>query len=152
MRPLVREAEVRDLQEILFLYEQLFLNTDQAEENRAIIIREHKKAFFEIKQNPNHHLLVAEVEGIVAGTLAIIIIPNLSHMGKPWAIIENVIVDRSCRRLGVGSSLLRCAIQLAKEHNCFRVILSSSKHRDGSHKFYESAGLAAYGYSFKVHL
>jgi len=152
VRPLVREAEVRDLQEILFLYEQLFLNTDQAEENRAIIIRKHKKAFFEIKRNPNHRLLVAEIEGIIAGTLAIIIIPNLSHMGKPWAIIEDVIVDASCRRLGVGSSLMQRAIQLAKEHDCFRVILSSSKHRDGSHKFYASAGLEAYGYCFKVHL
>jgi len=152
VRYLIREADAGDIQEILFLYEQLFLNTDQAEENRAIIIREHEKAFFEIKQNPNHHLLVAEVEGIVAGTLAIIIVPNLSHMGKPWAIIEDVIVDRSCRRFGVGSSLMQRAIQLAKEHDCFRVILSSSKQRDGSHKFYESVGLEAYGYSFKAHL
>jgi GNAT superfamily N-acetyltransferase len=84
--------------------------------------------------------------------LAIIIIPNLSHMGKPWAIIEDVIVDRSRRRFGVGSSLMQRAIQLAKEHDCFRVILSSSKHRDDSHKFYESVGLEAYGYSFKAHL
>jgi GNAT superfamily N-acetyltransferase len=152
VRPLIREADVRDIQDILFLYEQLFSNTEQAGENRAARIREHKKALFEIKQNPNHHLLVAEIEGIVVGTLAIIIIPNLSHMGRPWAIVEDVIVDEPHRRLGIGYLLIQRAIQLAKERNCFRVILSSSKQRDDSHKFYESVGLEAYGYSFKVHL
>ena len=152
VKPLVREADVRDIQDILLLYEQLFSNTDQAEINRAAKIREHKKALFEIKHNPNHHLLVAEIEGIVVGTLAIIIIPNLSHMGRPWAIVEDVIVDESHRRRGIGSLLMQRAIQLAKGRDCFRVILSSSKQRDDSHKFYESVGLEAYGYSFKVHL
>jgi GNAT superfamily N-acetyltransferase len=151
-KPLVREADVRDIQDILLLYEQLFSNTDQAEINRAAKIREHTKALFEIKQNQNHHLLVAEIEGMVVGTLAIIIIPNLSHMGRPWAIVEDVIVDESHRGLGIGSLLMQRAIQLAKERDCFRVILASSKQRDESHKFYESLGLEAYGYSFKVHL
>jgi GNAT superfamily N-acetyltransferase len=152
VKPLVREGDVRDIQDILLLYEQLFSNTDQAEANRAAKIRGHKKALSEIKQNPNHHLLVAEIGGIVVGTLAIIVIPNLSHMGRPWAIIEDVIVDELHRGRGIGSLLIQRAIQLAKGRDCFRIILSSSKQRNDSHKFYESVGLEAYGYSFKVHL
>jgi GNAT superfamily N-acetyltransferase len=145
-------SDVRDIQDILLLYEQLFSNTDQAEVNRATKIREHKKALFEIKQNPNHHLLVAEIEGIIVGTLAIIIIPNLSHMGRPWAIIEHVIVDELHRGRGLGSLLMERAIQLAKGRDCWRVILSSNKQLIDSHKFYESVGLEAYGYSFRVYL
>ncbi len=148
----VRKARLSDLQDITRLYAQLFAGTDQAKENEETILSAHHTALLEIDRNPNASLLVAESSDRVLGTLSVIIIPNLSHQGRHWAIIENVVVDKSVQRASVGTALVRHAIALARKRNCFRIILSSSVHREDSHKFYESLGFQQYGYSFKKYL
>ena len=148
----IREARVSDLQSILNLYAQLFSNTDQAEENRGDVLPSHCKAFSEIDQNPDSYLLVAESSGGVLGTLALTMISNLSHRGRRWALIENVVVDEHARRSSIGTALMQYAIALAREQGCFRAVLSSSVHRETSHKFYKRLGLEAYGYSFERYL
>jgi predicted N-acetyltransferase YhbS len=147
----VREATLDDLQCILELYAQLFSNTDQASENRRELLSAHYEAFSEIKRSPDSYVLVAESAGAVVGTVAISMIPNLSHCGRPWVVIENVVVDERARKSSIGASLMQHAIGLARARGCFRVILSSSVHREGSHKFYQRLGLEAFGYSFNIH-
>ncbi|MGZ4862461.1 MAG: N-acetyltransferase family protein [Halobacteriota archaeon] len=147
----VREATLDDLQCILELYAQLFSNTDQASENRTELLSAHYEAFSEIKRSPDSYVFVAESAGAVVGTIAISMIPNLSHGGRPWAVIENVVVDERARKSSIGATLMRHAIDLAQARGCFRVILSSSVHREGSHKFYQRLGLGAFGYSFNMH-
>ncbi len=148
----IRRARSRDLQGILQLYAQLFARTDQTEENTETILPAHRTAFSEIDRDSNTSLLVAESSGRVLGTLSVTIVPNLSHRGRRWAIIENVVVDRSIQRASVGTALMQYAIALAQERDCFRIVLSSSVHRKDSHRFYESLGFEAYGYSFKRYL
>lgn len=148
----IRRARSSDLQGILQLYAQLFARTDQAEENAETILPAHRTALSEIDRDSNTSLLVAESSGRVLGTLSVTIVPNLSHRGRHWAIIENVVVDRSIRRASVGTALMQYAIALAQERDCFRIVLSSSVHRKDSHRFYESLGFEAYGYSFKRYL
>ncbi|MGA9080669.1 MAG: GNAT family N-acetyltransferase [Halobacteriota archaeon] len=94
----VREATLDDLQCILELYAQLFSNTDQASENRRELLSAHYEAFSEIKRSPDSYVFVAESAGAVVGTIAISMIPNLSHCGRPWAVIENVVVDERARK------------------------------------------------------
>jgi predicted N-acetyltransferase YhbS len=147
----VREATLDDLQCILELYAQLFSNTDQASENRRELLSAHYEAFSEIKRSPDSYVFVAESAGAVVGTIAMSMIPNLSHCGRPWAVIENVVVDERARKSSIGASLMQHAIGLAPARGCFRVILSSSVHREGSHKFYQRLGLEAFGYSFNIH-
>jgi len=148
----IREAVIDDLPGILDLYAQLFSNTDQASQNSKELLPAHYEAFSEIEQSPNCDLIVAERAGAVIGTLAITIIPNVSHCGKHWAVIENVVVDKRARESSVGTAMMQHAIALARAGGCFRVVLSSSVHREGSHKFYHSLGLEAFGYSFSVFL
>jgi predicted N-acetyltransferase YhbS len=147
----VREATLGDLQCILKLYAQLFSNTDQASENGTELLSAHYDAFSEIKRSPDSYVFVAESAGAVVGTIAISIIPNLSHGGRPWGVIENVVVDERARKSSIGATLMRHAIDLARAQGCFRVILSSSVHREGSHEFYQRLGLEAFGYSFNMH-
>jgi len=141
-----------DLQSILNLYAQLFSNTDQAEENTGDVLPSHRKALSEINRSPDSYLLVAESSGNVLGTLSLTMIANLSHRGRRWAVIENVVVDEHARRSSIGTALMQYAIALALDQGCFRVVLSSSVHRETSHKFYERLGLKAYGYSFERYL
>jgi len=145
---MIREAKVDDLPHIVKLYAQLFSNTDQAAENGTQVCSAHYDAFAEIEKSATSFLFVAEIAGAVVGTLAITIIPNVSHCGKHWAVIENVIVDEQARKSRIGSIMMRHAIALARAHGCFRVVLSSSVEREGSHKFYRSLGLDVFGYSF----
>jgi len=149
---LIREAVIDDLPDILNLYAQLFSNTDEATQNRKELLPAHYEAFLEIEQSQNCDIFVAERAGAVIGTLAITIIPNVSHCGRHWAVIENVVVDETARESSVGTAMMRHAIAVARAQGCFRVVLSSSVHREGSHKFYHSLGLEAFGYSFSVFL
>lgn len=148
----IRKAQLHDLQDILRLYAQLFAQTDQAEENAEAVLPAHRAAFLEIDRDPNTRLLVAESSGRILGTLSVTIVPNLSHQGRRWAIVENVVVDKSAQRASVGTALMHHAIALVRERDCFRIILSSSAHRKESHRFYESLSFDAYGYSFKRYL
>jgi len=147
----VREATLDDLQCILELYAQLFSNTDQASENGRELLSAHYEAFSEIKRSPDSYVFVAESAGAIVGTVAISILSNLSHCGRPWAVIENVVVRERARKSSIGAALMQHAIGLARARGCFRVILSSSVHREGSHKFYQRLGLEAFGYSFNMH-
>ncbi|MGZ4920114.1 MAG: N-acetyltransferase family protein [Halobacteriota archaeon] len=148
----IRKARLSDLQGILQLYAQLFAGTDQAEENAETITPAHRTTFSEIDRDPGTSLLVAESSGRVLGTLSVTIVPNLSHRGRHWAIIENVVVDKDIQRASVGTALVQYAIALAQERDCFQIVLSSSVHRKDSHRFYKSLGFEAYGYSFKRYL
>jgi Acetyltransferase (GNAT) family. len=106
----------------------------------------------EIEQSPICALFVAERAGAVIGTFAITIIPNVSHCGRRWAVIENVVVDERGRESSVGTVMMQHAIARAQAQGCFRVVLSSSMHRGGSHKFYRGLGLEPFGYSFSLFL
>ncbi len=148
----IRKARLSDIQDILQLYAQLFSHTDQAEENLETMLPAHRTAFFKIDRDENSRLFVAESSGDVLGTLFVTVVPNLSHQGRRWAIIENVVVNKELQRASIGTALMKAAIAFAQERNCFRIVLSSSAHRKDSHMFYESLGFEAYGVSFKRHL
>jgi N-acetylglutamate synthase-like GNAT family acetyltransferase len=148
----IREAVIDDLPSILDLYAQLFSNTDQASQNNKELLPEHSNAFSKIEQSPNCVLFVAERAGAIIGTLMITIIPNVSHCGRCWAVIENVVVEKRAREASVGTAMMQHAIALAREQGCFRVVLSSSLQRGRSHKFYRSLGLEPFGYSFSMFL
>jgi L-amino acid N-acyltransferase YncA len=145
---MIREARADDLPHVVKLYAQLFSNTDQAAENGAQVCSAHYDAFAEIEKSETSFLLVAEAAEAVVGTLAITIIPNVSHCGKKWAVIENVIVDERARKSRIGSIMMQQAVALARDRGCFRVVLSSSAERKDSHKFYRSLGFDEFGYSF----
>lgn len=51
-------------------------------------------------------MIVAEEDGKVIGTSMLTIVPNLTHGGKPWIIVENVVVDNEYRRTGAGKLLM----------------------------------------------
>jgi predicted N-acetyltransferase YhbS len=144
----IRAARAGDLPHIVKLYAQLFSNTDQAAENGTRVRSSHYDAFAEIEKSETSFLLVAEAAEAVVGTLAITIVPNVSHCGKKWAVIENVVVDKQARKSRIGSVMMRHALALARARGCFRVVLSSSIEREGSHKFYRTLGFDVFGYSF----
>ena len=54
-----------------------------------------------------------------------IIVPNLTRGGRPYALVENVVVHSQYQKMGVGRQMVTHAIAKAREANCYKVMLLS---------------------------
>jgi ribosomal protein S18 acetylase RimI-like enzyme len=148
----VRKAVEEDIPRLLELYRQLEITASDAEANKQMTPDDYHKVFARIDSYPGMELVVAEEKGKIVGSLEIMIVPNLSHKGLPWALVENVIVDEILRRMGVGRQLMQYAINQAKTAGCYRISLSSNNSRTIAHKFYESLGFKGSSIGFRLYL
>jgi N-acetylglutamate synthase-like GNAT family acetyltransferase len=141
----IRKATDRDIPGILGLYEQL------TEEKLDLSPDIAKRVFAEITALPRQEFLVAEKDGRVAGTLFLQIIPNLSHNARPWAIIENMVVDKANRRRGIGRLLVEYAFSHCRGAGCYKVQLLSNNKRLEAHQFYRSLGFEDSALGFRIY-
>jgi len=88
----------------------------------------------------------------VIGTMVLLIVPNLSHGALPWAIEENMVVDPSYRRKGIGRLLTEYAIARAREAGCYKVQLLSNVKRGESYRLYKALGFKTSAYGFRMYL
>lgn len=140
-----REALKTDLPEVLRLYAQPALD-----DGKVVSLFEAERLFERIARYPDYKIYVAVGEGHVVGTFALLIMDNLAHMGAPSAVIEDVAVDPSWQRRGVGKMMMRYALQICGEKGCYKAALSSNLKREQAHAFYESLGFERHGYSFRI--
>ncbi len=146
---LVRHARAADLDALLSLYEELADSSiTAAPSDRG----SSEPLLAQILVDPARHLIVATVDGRVLGTADLLVVPNLTHHAKPWAIVENVIVGEAVRRTGVGKALMEHLIELARAAGCYKLQLLSGKQRREAHEFYRRLGLDAVAEGFKIYL
>jgi GNAT superfamily N-acetyltransferase len=148
---LVRAAREEDIPRILELYRQLAITDAEAEKQSFLSPEHYREVFGEIRGYTGQQLLVAEEAREVIGSLVLVIVPNLSHGARPWAVIENVIVDERYRRCGVGRLLMEYAVNRAREEDCCRIGLDSNKIRGEAHQFYKAMGFETSAYSFRMY-
>jgi predicted N-acetyltransferase YhbS len=148
----IRVATEEDIPRILELYGDLVISTAPGELNRKPGADDYRRAFAKIRAATGQELLVAEEEGKVIGTMMLIIVPNLSHGGLPWAGVENVMVDSDYRRQGIGRLLMDYVLAQAKKAGCYKIQLISDKSRKEAHKFYKALGYKASGHGFRMYL
>jgi len=98
------------------------------------------------------HLLVAVEKGTVVGTADCTIVANLTHHGRPWAVVENVVVDGASRRRGVGRALMDAVAERCQVRGCYKIQLLSQQHRTGAHAFYQGLGFQATAVGFRRYL
>ena len=151
MPPSVRAASKDDLPRLIELLAQLSL--DEAREDLS---RPHPSAYDaalqEVLADPRQTLLVAEEDGAVVGMACYIQVPNLSHVGRPYAFVEDVVVDASMRGRGYGEALMQRAIELARAAGCYKLVLTSNKARTDAHRFYRRIGFRATHEGFRMDL
>jgi ribosomal protein S18 acetylase RimI-like enzyme len=95
------------------------------------------------RNDPRNDLIVADIDGEVAGTLQLTFIPGLSRKGAERAQIEAVRVSSADRGRGLGHQLIEWAIGAARRRGCGLVQLTSDKRRGDAIHFYESLGFEA---------
>ncbi len=145
---LVRRAQPADLEGLLSLYQEL---ADSRITAAPADRPSSEPLLAEILADPRRELAVAIVDGQLVGTADLLLVPNLTHRGKPWAIVENVIVTTAARRTGVGRGLMKHMIGVARAAGCYKLQLLSGGRRAEAHALYRSLGLDAVAEGFKVY-
>ena len=106
----------------------------------------YQSAFDDIAADPRRprcRLIVADVDGQVAGTFQLTVLPGLSRHGMRRAQIEGVRVAAPWRGQGLGRAMLGWVIEAARQDGCGLVQLTSDKRRADAIRFYESLGFEA---------
>ena len=110
------------------------------------------KAFNAVDFDPNNELIVACIGEQVVGVQQITFTPFLTHQGGWRATIEGVRTSSSVRGKGVGTELIKWAIQRAKERGCHLIQLTTDKKRADALRFYECLGFVATHEGLKLKL
>jgi len=110
------------------------------------------KAFEKIDTDLNHELIVAEMDGDVVGTLQLMFLPSISFRGGLRAQVESVRVDTKYRDQGIGSELMKWAIERAKQRGAHVVQLTTHRSREEAHRFYERLGFEGSHLGMKLSL
>ncbi len=78
----------------------------------------------------------------IVGTCTLNVCANLSWSGRPYGIVENIIVTKNERGKGIGKSLLLFARRMAESKNCYKVALMTKQKNPEMASFYRSAGFS----------
>ena len=131
---MVREARIEDLDELLRLY--LFLHEDSIPE-----MNEHlEKTWNQIIEDPNHHLIVNEIDGKIVSSCVCVIIPNLTRNVRPYAFVENVVTHADYRGRGLARECLNFAKEISEKENCYKMMLLTGSKKSETLRFYENSG------------
>lgn len=142
----IRRATLDDLSAVLGLLSQMHDKPATAK------TRGFEDTFREILASPSRVLLLAVQGEVVVGTLDLFVMANLTREGRPWAGIENLVVDTGRRRHGIGSALIDVAVDLARELDCYKLQLVSHERRGAAHDLYRRAGFDAPVHGYRRYL
>jgi GNAT superfamily N-acetyltransferase len=143
----LRPARKADLPTILELYAQ-----PDFDDGTVLPLTEAESIFHTMHEYPDYTLHVAESDGQVIGSFALLVMHNLGHMGACSAIVEEVVVHPALQGKGVGRAMMQRAMDLARDKGCYKLVLSSNVKRERAHRFYERLGFRQQGFAFWVPL
>jgi ribosomal protein S18 acetylase RimI-like enzyme len=109
-------------------------------------------AFDEIAADANNVILVATEGDVVLGALQLTFTPSLSYMGGWRATVESVRTEATRRGQGIGSALMRAAIERARQKGCVLMQLTTHGSRVAAHRFYEKLGFKGEHLGMKLKL
>lgn len=131
---MIREVTEKDLNGLSDLYTHLHNNKPIPFDDKT------EKIWKTILADKNHHVIVAEEDGKIVSSCVCVIVPNLTHNQQPYALIENVVTDKAYRKKGFASQCLSYARQIAREQNCYKIMLLTGSKKRSTHRFYRKNG------------
>jgi GNAT superfamily N-acetyltransferase len=130
----IRAALPSDLEGLLKLYPHLNPSDEPISRDLAA------SRLDEINQLPGSAVLLGLLGDDLVASCTLIVIPNLTNGGKPYALIENIVTDALHRSRGYGTRILHAAVAAAWEAGCYKVMLMTGSKQPSILKFYENAG------------
>ena len=133
----VREARIGDVEALQDLYMH---HLTQMPPPEAQDTQKWQELLQELIQTPRYYLLVGEVDGRVVSSVTLIIIKNLTHNLRPYALIENVVSHADFRGRGYASAVMQRASEIAQHHDCYKIMLMTGSKKQSTLNFYENCG------------
>ena len=130
----IRAALPSDLESLLNLYPHLNPSDEPISRDLATARLD------AISQLPGSTVLLGLLHDELVASCTLIVIPNLTNGGKPYALIENVVTDARHRGQGYGTRILHAAAKAAWDTGCYKVMLMTGSKQPSTLKFYENAG------------
>jgi N-acetylglutamate synthase-like GNAT family acetyltransferase len=130
----VREATPNDADSLNTLYRLLTANA-------AVNVRPDRIAA--IAKHDDHFLLIAEIDNHVCGTVFTSFCMDAMFGEQPFTVIENIVIDMSWRRHGVGRKLLATVEAMSIARTSSKMMLLSAIEREFAHAFFQKIGFAS---------
>ncbi len=131
---IVRPASAPDLPGLLSLYAQLHPGASvPAPEDAARILDE-------FSRYSGSAILVGWLGQRPVTTCALVVVPNLTRGGSPYALIENVVTDKAHRGRGFARQVLSEAISAAWSQRCYKVMLLTGSKDPSTLRLYADVG------------
>ena len=131
-----RAAGPDDFDGILGLYQQLHPADPVLDDGSDAA------AFAQILASPGLHLFVLDIDGAVVATTYLNVIPNLTRSASPYAVIENVVVEKRLRGAGLGRQIMAATLQAAWDAGCYKAMLLTGSRTPATHAFYRACGFS----------
>jgi GNAT superfamily N-acetyltransferase len=131
----VRKVREDELDQLLGLYR--YLNSGDPDISGR---EETTNLWRSILNDKAQFLIVAEADGRLVASCTLVIVNNLTRGGSPYALIENVVTHEDYRKRGFGRAVLEKALETAKKHGCYKVMLMTGRKDEGILQFYEKVG------------
>ena len=131
---MIREIREADFDGLMRLYAQL--HHDPIPERNETV----NQLWSKILGDSDHHIIVAGEGGKILSSCVCVIVPNLTHGQRPYALIENVITDEAHRGKGLATQCLHYAREIAVRENCYKLMLLTGSKKESTLNFYRKAG------------
>ena len=129
--PIIRELRKDDLWNGFLTTLDSLRQTSDIGRNKA------EEVFEKINSNPDHIIVVAELDGKIVGTTTLLIEPKFIHGGRLVGHIEDVVVDKNFEGQRIGEKIIKYLLEFAKNRGCYKTILDCT---DDVKPFYEKLG------------
>ncbi|MCX2722821.1 GNAT family N-acetyltransferase [Roseibium salinum] len=140
----IRPADSGDVAALAELYRHL--NPDDTEAPEAL----RKQTFDRMLKHPGLTVLLGCKCGRAVSTCTLIVVPNLTRGGAPYALIENVVTLGDRRGTGIGRQVVSAALEQARAEGCYKIMLMSGAGNTDAHRFYERIGFARTKVGFEI--
>ena len=133
----IRTATAADAESLYDLYHN-HLTSNPPIEPQDMAIWSEKIARFE--NDPFYHLLVGEVDGNIVSSVTLVVIENLTHNIRPYAVIENVVTHADHRGNHYATALMESASKIAAGLGCYKIMLMTGSKKESTLNFYGYCG------------
>ncbi len=130
----IRDARRNDINQILELYTNLHNNPIPLIDDKI------KAIWNKIIDDRDHHIILGCLNEKIISSCVLVVIPNLTHNQRPYALVENVVTHEKYRNRGYASAVLDYAKRVAKDNDCYKIMLLTGSKEKSTLDFYRKAG------------